>query len=547
MTNKTKIERTLESKAKKGELLPTFQLFQNYSLGQDVDVNEDLALEYFGKCFRYLQNDNDSKPENRFILEKLDLVNFRQFDHLKIKLESDITVLIGDNGCGKTTIMEAISKTLSWICANLKKEGANGQRINDSLDIKNDAKESFTDIISSFSFGDGVKHLSATLSKAKVGAEKKRDNDIKNLKALADVWRVINAQRIINLPLMAFYSVERSHPIKNAKKYNKEASLLRDNRFDAYTDSLKGAGKFEHFITWYIRLHKKSNFKNAELLNREVEELSQSVKQGMNALEPLLIEKQQQLESLSKNNKVHSEKNNFDDVKVIDIIDNVICQVVPSISKIWVESTSGDDLIMLRNDEVKVRLKQLSEGQRIFMSLVADLARRLILLNPTLDNPLAGQGIVLIDEIELHLHPKWQQNILINLRRAFPNIQFIVTTHSPQVLSTVDKRSIRTFVLDENGKIQAEAPLFQTKGVKSSDILAEIMNTHSTPDVKEATDVEEFSKLLLVDSKKEDAESLLNGTLIPHFGESHPVILECKNQLKIYEMKLRIKASKNGK
>lgn len=81
-------------------------------------------------------------------------------------------------------------------------------------------------------------------------------------------------------------------------------------------------------------------------------------------------------------------------------------------------------------------LSQLSDGERSFLALICDLGRRLALANPLLNQPLHGAGVVLIDELELHLHPKWQLDVVENLRATFPNIQFIATTHSPFVLQT---------------------------------------------------------------------------------------------------------------
>ena len=86
--------------------------------------------------------------------------------------------------------------------------------------------------------------------------------------------------------------------------------------------------------------------------------------------------------------------------------------------------------------------RQLSEGERTLTALAADIARRLAIANPGTP-PLEGRGIVLIDEIELHLHPTWQVRVLSSLRRTFPNLQLVVTTHSPLVLSRVADRHIR--------------------------------------------------------------------------------------------------------
>ena len=82
-------------------------------------------------------------------------------------------------------------------------------------------------------------------------------------------------------------------------------------------------------------------------------------------------------------------------------------------------------------------LDQLSDGERSLLAIVADLVRRLSLANPELADPLQGAGVVLVDEIELHLHPTWQRSVIEKLRTTFPNIQFIATTHSPFVIQSL--------------------------------------------------------------------------------------------------------------
>lgn len=535
---KNKIIREREQRAKKGDLLAKFSLFQIYKNGEDVEVNEDLAKHYFNECMDFLL-----APENRFILKKVELYDFRRFDYLEIPFDSCLTVLIGNNGQGKTTIMDAISKTLSWINASLimQKGTKEVQKVGFS-DIKNDSQQEFTDVIAAFNYGTELNTWGSRLSKAKYGSSQKRDNQIQELRMIANLLRSINAEKTINLPLFAFYSVERTYPPEQLRG---NESSKREDRFDAYEGALGGVGKFANFIGWYSRLNKKiSGFKTDEpstLLNQlkeEIKGLELSVENGISSLIPLLQSKQQQLAELTQNQHV------AEDIQTLQLINKTICETVPSISKIWFDSTSGQDVIWLENDGIDVRLDQLSDGQRTYMALVADIARRMILLNPLLPNPLHGQGIVLIDEIELHLHPIWQQDIITSLQKAFPNIQFILTTHSPQVLSTVDKKCIRKFEMDENGKIRIITPKFQTKGVMSADILARIMGTNAIPNIAEAKNVEHFSELLSL-NKREEAKNLLEGTLIPHFGEDHPVILDCLNLIKIFEMKLRLNNSKS--
>lgn len=87
----------------------------------------------------------------------------------------------------------------------------------------------------------------------------------------------------------------------------------------------------------------------------------------------------------------------------------------------------------------KVYVSQMSDGEKNMLAVFGDIARRLSIANPEMENPLEGDGMVLIDEVELHLHPSWQRQILGKLRKVFPNVQFIVTTHSPMVLSEISE------------------------------------------------------------------------------------------------------------
>lgn len=90
--------------------------------------------------------------------------------------------------------------------------------------------------------------------------------------------------------------------------------------------------------------------------------------------------------------------------------------------------------LLVDKDGETLDLSQLSDGERSFLAMVCDLGRRLALANPLLANPFRGTGVVLIDDLELHLHPKWQREVREKLRSTFPNIQFIATTHSPFVI-----------------------------------------------------------------------------------------------------------------
>ena len=127
-----------------------------------------------------------------------------------------------------------------------------------------------------------------------------------------------------------------------------------------------------------------------------------------------------------------------------------------------------------------LELDQLSDGQRAVLALAADLAWRMARANPHLDNPLSSEAIVLIDEVELHLHPSWQQRILNDLRRTFPHAQFIVSTHSPQVLTTVKPEHV-VELARADGRIVAGAAVGWTYGAEAGDVLSAVMRVNERP------------------------------------------------------------------
>ena len=123
---------------------------------------------------------------------------------------------------------------------------------------------------------------------------------------------------------------------------------------------------------------------------------------------------------------------------------------------------------------------QLSGGYRIVVALAADLARRMAQGNPHLEDPLVSEAIVLIDEIELHLHPSWQQRVLPDLVRTFPNTQFMVSTHSPQVLTSVRPEHI-VALSREGDDVFATQASAATYGAEAGNVLSSVMGVNQRP------------------------------------------------------------------
>ncbi|WP_158442365.1 AAA family ATPase [Paracoccus aminophilus] len=133
---------------------------------------------------------------------------------------------------------------------------------------------------------------------------------------------------------------------------------------------------------------------------------------------------------------------------------------------------SAGNTMAFERSGVKMKWHELSSGERSVFSLFGMIARRVALSSEEYSRPLV---LVLIDEIDLHLHPKWQRTIVPLLREAFPDVQFVVTTHSPQVVGSVEGRCVRLLALSDNGDIKVSVPK-ATMGVDSNFILEALMD-----------------------------------------------------------------------
>lgn len=537
--------RHLKQNSQAGNIFATFQLYEIYANPPKTNFHlkelTDEKNKYFQECVDFLealiQKDSiqDLSPKNRFVLKSLVLKDIKKFHSCKMEFENDLTVIIGENGSGKTTILECIAKILTWIAKNLIKEKANGSPVTYD-EIRNKAKD-FGEIQAKFLFGG--QQCSGSLAKAVKGVAEKKDSSVEELKYLANIWRVINSQHLINLPVFIFYSAKRF--ILNPKSTTANATKQK-NQFDVYNDCLKDSNELVHFKDWFISLNKKGINISSASTNKELKQKIELFLQQDDQNEDdllMLLEERRNIKKLNLNTEKSTDK-----IKEIEIVQKAITLCIPKIKDIYVDISSGIDEIYVQLDNKKLNINQLSDGQRIFLGLVADLTYRLIILNPKLENPLNGQGIVLVDEIEAHLHPQWQQEILVNLTKTFPNIQFIVTTHSPQVLSTVYKQQIRQLIESDEGTFITKKPELQTRGVMSSDILERIMGTSSIPDVKEYKALNKLHQYIQEDKYNTVVAQDLLKELKEHFGDEHPEIFNCEKLIEIRELIAKINPDK---
>lgn len=489
--------------AENGDVLAAYEMGINFKEGKVVP-KDPIESVRFNKLAFSLLNKSSIK------LKSVEIYDYKGIKSLKIPLsKSNITLFTGDNGAGKSTLLEAMAKPLSWLATNFRNEESNGLMI-DEDDIRVNSEYSYASIIASISIGSS--EFSHAESKSSTGASDKKSSDRKDTKKVANLYRAANEDsenRNINFPLVAFYPVERSITIKNREIAKRVLELTKKhkwNKFEAYEKAFDTSNDFELFIAWYKEVDDiiNENIKSTTLEIDDVEEYLNT--HGVEKLREALVSKK-------KSNKIGQAER--EKIKRLQFyINQTITRFIPSIENLTVERTPSLDIKVEKNG-VSLSIFQLSQGERSLIGLVSDIARRLIMLNPVLEKPLEGSGIVIIDEVDLHLHPDWQQKVINNLQTTFPNIQFILSTHSPQVVTTVNSQDIR--ILREGSLYRAPLGM---KGAKSSRSLKGVFGVEPRPQEDENTILlNEYLDLVyndkwstgLAKAKRKSLNSIFNG------------------------------------
>lgn len=202
--------------------------------------------------------------------------------------------------------------------------------------------------------------------------------------------------------------------------------------------------------------------------------------------------------------------------RVLDAMTSAVERFLPDYGTLRL-GTEGESLLLIGLGAIEVPVKHLSDGERGALALVLDLTRRLAQANPELDDPaLQAEAVVLIDEIDLHLHPRWQRRIARNLTDAFPQCQFIATTHSPQVIGEVEHNRIQII---SDGIVYSPKYSF---GVDSSRILEEIMGAN--PRTEEVDALLSSISTLIGEERFDEVQPSLE-QLTALLGETDPEVI----------------------
>lgn len=421
-------------------------------------------------------------------IDRIKLSNYRCFPLFSMDFHPELTVIVARNGCGKTAVLDALAVALGpFVGAFDEAKGTYFTTSDARLARRRGAtmaemEEQYPLTMSVAGIVNGHKK---TWQRELMGAKSRTTHA--GAAALSDYGR--DLQRRVRaaadgrgasplLPLVSYYGTGRlwsEMRLTSGKKAGNKTS-----RLVGYTDCLGSASKYKVFADWFERLCR------AEFEERDMPA-------SLAVIRDLLAAIRGAVDTVLQPSGWHS---------------------------IAFKSTKAD--IVATHDQFGVLpVAQLSDGIRALIALTADIAHRAIRLNSHLGKKAVTStpGIVLIDEVDMHLHPEWQQVIIASLRKAFPRIQFIVTTHSPQVLTTVRKEHVRLLAADGTATALADG----TYGAESSRVLAEVFGVHPRPqDAQSVTDLHTYLAMV-EEGKARTPEALtLRSALEDALGKHDP-------------------------
>ena len=425
-------------------------------------------------------------------LKSMVLHNFRCFSDLEVCFKNRLTVIVGNNGAGKSTVLEGATIAAGTFTSamdgltnyGIKKSDAHYKCFDLGSNV--DVQPQFPVEIIAAGNVDGkditwTRNLNSANSRGGLASAKE-------LTLIAQEYqnRMRNGDKDLKLPIISYYGTGR---LWDQHRNKKSDTFEKTNRSNGYIDSLDSAANDKLMMKWFQKMTMQ------ELQRKqEIPEFA-AVKTAME--------------------QVFSSITGFSNVSVQFNLD-----------------TGDIDILYYdnNNEHVRIPLSLLSDGYKCTISLIADIAYRMALLNPQLlDKVLTEtEGIVLIDEIDLHLHPTWQKRILKDLMDIFPKVQFIVSTHAPEVINSVKRDSI---VILKNNNVFAAAD--ETYGKDANTILREVMEVSTRPDAVRSL-FEQFYDLLDKEEWRQ-AEAVIE-QLEAEVGNNDAEVNSCRVRLELEQM-----------
>ena len=379
-------------------------------------------------------------------LESIKLAGFRGITKLKLEFPEQVNVLAGVNGSGKSAVLDCTAIMLSRLIGRIRSSAGTGRYFVDS-DISNKRSETQNRVTIRFQ-GQSV-HWSVT--KTRRGRRKQTITRLDAMKKHIERFRSeLDEDEHANLPVAVYYPVNRAVldiPLRIRTRH-------QFDRLAAYDQALSGEGRsFRVFFEWF----------------REREDLE---------------------------NEHRIDEPGFRDPQ-LRAVRMAIRRLLPDFRKLKIRRSPLRMVVKKNGEELIVN--QLSDGEKCTLAMAGDLARRMAIANPAMEDPLETEAVVLIDEVDLHLHPGWQRHIVSALAETFTKTQFLLSTHSPAILSQLKSDSIWIMEKTKSG-IVANRPE-DAYGQTVDRILEDVMGVPARP-----REVEEELGRLYVAIEEKDME-----------------------------------------
>jgi predicted ATP-binding protein involved in virulence len=393
-------------------------------------------------------------------VESLKLQNFKGISEVKLDFDPNVNLIVGINGVGKSSVLDALRILLTSLTSRVEGLHQKTRRFNNDY-IKNDKDSLLADIrlrlpnqkIADWSI---TRYRKGSTSEIEQSSDHESLNDfISPLRERLERERILGHYRA-SVPVAVYYNVHRAYKSIDDKR-TLSITKVKTTPLSAYENALEATGTdFESLEKWFgyrYKWHKKSPNYEKQSVDRQLMAVQSAIK-----------------------------------------------AFLPHCTDMWFDEEGSNSLHIKKNGQ-DFKLSQMSDGEISLIALVADIARRLAIANPSDDlvTPLDGQGMILVDEVDLHLHPGWQRELVKRFKETFPNCQFFFTTHSPQVIGHVEPKHIWLFKRDNEGVVAYRPE--KSFGMDSNSILLQ----HLGVDEREPKTKEQLHKLTkLVDSNELD-------------------------------------------
>lgn len=330
-------------------------------------------------------------------IRHLTIENFRAIERLNFDCSKNVNAFIGDNGAGKSTVLEAIALLYSWLNAKFTSPKGRGRIIRKD-DVRIGSEYCFLSIEAEHK--GKIARWSLLRGEVPADAPEKR-TDLKQLESFVMLIREYNEDERY---MFSIFGVNRNiaSVAVDKKAYGKKEEKPTAIRYSFANTNWKP------FFNWYYERENEENRMKARF-----------------------------------NMQYHDES--------LDTIRECLKEVFPNYKNLRIEDRPTR--FVITKDGKDINFERLSDGEKCYITLVLDIARRLSLLNDGTASILDGEQIVLVDEVDLHLHPAWQLMVVSNLEQKFPHCQFFVTSHSPLVLSGLGEQDTLV-VLRDGGKLE---------------------------------------------------------------------------------------------